>query len=178
MSPTAEATQKTTTSAAVQALLEEFRAEVPAIRRVLERVPGDKLTWKPHAKSRSLGELASHVAGVTGMAEKIIAADEFSPSGPSPTQAKTAEEIRAIFEKNVKASDEALSHLTDDRAKANWRLVFMGKEIFSKPRTAALRTNFLNHLYHHRAQLGVYLRLLDVPVPVVYGPTADENPFL
>ena len=177
MSPTAEATSTKTASTSVQAILNEFREEVPAIRRILERVPADKLTWKPHAKSRSLGELAVHVAGVTGLAEKIISADEFSPGGGTPTNPNSIEAIHATFERNAKASEDALSKLSDDRARAQWRLVFQGKEIMSKPRTAALRTNWLNHLYHHRGQLSVYLRLLDVPVPVVYGPTADENPF-
>ena len=177
MSPTAEAIPNTTASASVQAILNEFREEVPAIRRILERVPADKLTWKPHAKSRSLGELAVHVAGVTGLAEKIISADEFSPGGGTPTNPNSIEAIHATFERNVKASEDALSKLSDDRAHAQWRLVFQGKEIMKKPRVAALRTNWLNHLYHHRGQLSVYLRLLDVPVPIVYGPTADENPF-
>ena len=158
-------------------ILNEFREEVPAIRRVLERVPGDKLTWKPHPKSRSIGELATHIAGICGMAEKIAKSDEFTPGGASPTSAKNVEEIRAIFEKNVRSAEEALSAMSDETAKGSWRLVFKGKEIFRKPRTGALRTNWLNHLYHHRGQLSVYLRLLDVPVPVVYGPTADENPF-
>lgn len=158
-------------------ILNEFREEVPAIRRVLERVPGDKLTWKPHPKSRSIGELATHIAGICGMAEKIAKSDEFTPGGASPTSAKNVEEIRAIFEKNVRSAEEALSAMSDETATGSWRLVFKGKEIFRKPRTGALRTNWLNHLYHHRGQLSVYLRLLDVPVPVVYGPTADENPF-
>ena len=163
--------------AMVEPVLNEFREEVPAIRRVLERVPGDKLTWKPHPKSRSLGELAAHVAGVCGMAEKICKSDEFSPGGPSPTPAKSVEEIRATFEKNVFSSEEALKGMNEETAKGSWRLVFKGKEIFRKPRMQALRTNMLNHIYHHRGQLSVYLRLLDVAVPAVYGPTADENPF-
>ena len=163
--------------AMVEPVLNEFREEVPAIRRVLERVPGDKLAWKPHPKSRSLGELAAHVAGVCGMAEKIIKFDEFAPGGPSPTPAKSVEEIRATFEKNVFSSEEALKGMSEETARGSWRLVFKGKEIFRKPRMQALRTNMLNHIYHHRGQLSVYLRLLDVAVPVVYGPTADENPF-
>jgi uncharacterized damage-inducible protein DinB len=161
---------------AVEAILSEFREEVPATRRLLERVPADKLAWKPHPKSRSLGELAMHVAGIPAMAEKIAKLDEFSPSGvPSP--ANSIDEIRGAFEKNVRAADEALSNLSDEAAARNWRFSFKGKEIFNRPRTAVLRKNLLNHLYHHRGQLSVYLRLLDVPVPMVYGPTADENPF-
>jgi uncharacterized damage-inducible protein DinB len=161
---------------AIDAILEEFRAEVPATRRVLERVPNDKLAWKPHAKSRSLGELATHIAMIPAMADRIVNTDEFSPGGP-PTQVTSADDIRAAFEKNVAAAEQALSNVSDERARGEWRLVFNGKEIFRKKRAAALRTNMLNHWYHHRGQLSVYLRLLDVPLPVVYGPTADENPF-
>ena len=161
----------------IEPILKEFRAEVPSTRKLLERVPGDKLAWKPHSKSRSLGELAAHIAGVAGMAVKIATSDEFSPGGPSPLAAGSAEEIRARFEEYVRSAEEALSNLSDEKANGHWRLVFQGKEIFSKPRVEALRTNVLNHLYHHRGQMSVYLRLLDVSVPVVYGPTADENPF-
>lgn len=161
----------------IEPILQELRAEVPATRKVLERVPGDKLAWKPHTKSRSLGELAAHIAGVVGIAVKIATSDEFSPGGPSPLAAGSIEEIRSRFEEYVRSAEDALSKMTDESANAHWRLVFQGKQIFSKPRTEALRTNVLNHLYHHRGQMSVYLRLLDVGVPVVYGPTADENPF-
>jgi uncharacterized damage-inducible protein DinB len=162
----------------VEPILSEFREEVPAIRRILERVPTEKLAWKPHPKSRSLGELAMHVANLPGMAAKIADLDEFAPSVGSPTPINSAEEIRAAFEKNAGIFEERVSNMTEQAALGSWRLVFRGKEILRKPRIAALRTNVLNHLYHHRGQLSVYLRLLDVPVPVVYGPTADENPFL
>jgi uncharacterized damage-inducible protein DinB len=163
---------------AVEAILKEFRAEVPATRRLLERVPGDKLGWKPHAKSRSLGELATHIAGIAGMAERIATTSEFAPGSASPLKLNTIEEIRNRFEQNVRTAEEALSKMTDATATGHWRLVFQGKEIFSRPRIEALRTNVLNHLYHHRGQMSVYLRLLDVPVPAVFGPTADENPFI
>ena len=162
----------------VETILKEFRAEVPATRRVLERVPGDKLSWKPHPKSRSLGELATHIAGIAGMAERIATTDEFAPGGASPLKLNTIEEIRDRFDQNVGNAEEALSKMTEGDAKGKWRLVFQGKEVFSKPRLEALRSNVLNHLYHHRGQMSVYLRLLDVPVPAVVGPTADENPFV
>ncbi len=169
-------------TASLEAILKEFRAEVPATRRVLERVlervPGDKLTWKPHTKSRSLGELATHIAGIAGMAERIATTDEFAPGGASPLKFESIEEIRDRFDQNVQSAEAALSKMTDECANGKWRLVFQGKEIFSKPRLEALRTNVLNHLYHHRGQMSVYLRLLDVPVPAVIGPSADENPFV
>jgi uncharacterized damage-inducible protein DinB len=161
----------------IEAIRNEFRDEMTATRRVLERVPQDKLAWKPHQKSRSLGELAMHVANIPGMAERIVKTEEFSPPAGQPSPVNSVEEIRAAFEKNVRSGEESLGSLTEDTAWQNWRFVFRGKEVFKRPRVAALRTNMLNHLYHHRGQLSVYLRLLDVPVPVVYGPTADENPF-
>lgn len=162
----------------VEAILNELREEAPATRRVLERIPQEKLSWKPHPKSRSLGELATHVANLFGMAEKIATSDEFAAGAGAPAPVSSVEEIRATFEKNVRSGEEALSKLSEQDALKSWRLVFRGKEIVRKPRIAALRTNLLNHMYHHRGQLSVYLRLLDVPVPVVYGPTADENPFV
>ncbi|MGH9776476.1 MAG: DinB family protein [Candidatus Acidiferrales bacterium] len=163
--------------AIVEPILNELREEIPSTRRLLERVPGDKLGWKPHPKSRSLGELAMHIANIPGMAERIATLDEFSPGSSPPATANSAEEIRATFEKNVRTAEELLSNMTEQTALGNWRFSFKGKEIFNKPRIAALRRSMLNHLYHHRGQLGVYLRLLDVPLPVVFGPTADENPF-
>src|SRR5262249_26297227 len=147
-----------------ESILNEFREEVPAVRRLLERLPDDKLTWKPHEKSRTLGELALHVANIPAMADKIVNYDEFSPAPPAAAGI-TAEGIRTAFEQNERLAETVLSTLTDERAREQWRVVFRGKEIFRKPRAAALRTNMLNHLYHHRGQLTVYLRLLEVPLP-------------
>lgn len=162
----------------VEAIRAEFIEEMPSVRRVLERVPTDKLSWKPHEKSRTLGELAWHVSNLPAMADKIVNLDEFVPGGTPPTIPTTAEQIRENFEKSVVVGEHALRSLTEERAQADWRMVFRGKEIIRRTRIRALRTNMLNHLYHHRGQLSVYLRLLDIPVPVVYGPTADENPFV
>ncbi len=161
----------------VEPILKEFRDEMPATRRLLERVPQDKLAWKPHPKSRSLGELALHIANLPGMAEKIATAEEFAAGAGTPSPATDIEAIRAAFEKNSRSGEEALTGLSDEAAQKDWRLIFRGKELLRRPRLAPLRDNMLNHLYHHRGQISVYLRLLDVPVPVVYGPTADENPF-
>jgi uncharacterized damage-inducible protein DinB len=163
--------------AKIEAILNELRDETPATRRLLERVPDDKLTWKPHPKSRSLGELANHIASLPGMVERVAKHEEFSVGATPPAAAITGAEIRANFEKNVRTAEDLLAKMTEQEAAADWRLVFKGKEIFRRPRAEVLRTNVLNHLYHHRGQMSVYLRLLDVPVPVVYGPTADENPF-
>lgn len=162
---------------AIEAIRNEFRDEVPAIRHILERVPDDKLSWKPHPKSRSLGELAVHVAGIPALIENIATTNEFSPT-MQPKPVPSAKEIQDTFENNVRTAEAALGKLTDDAAQQDWRLVFQGKELLRRTRVQALRVNVLNHIYHHRGQLSVYLRLLDVPVPMVYGPTADENPFL
>lgn len=164
-------------STAIDSILAEFREEVPTIRRILERVPQDKLAWKPHAKSRSLGELANHVASIPGLVENIATKNEFAPN-PQPKPVTSTDEIRSTFENNVRVAESALANLSDEAAQESWRLVFQGKEILRKTRLQALRTNVLNHIYHHRGQLSVYLRLLEVPVPIVYGPTADENPFI
>lgn len=164
-------------SALIESLKSEFRDEMPSVRKMLERVPDDKLGWKPHDKSRTLGELAFHVANIPGMAEKIIDLDEFAAGTGTPTAVTSSQQIRDAFEKAVQAGEQAFGNLTEERASGDWRLLFRDKEILRKKRAAALRTNMLNHLYHHRGQLSVYLRLLNVPLPVVYGPTADENPF-
>lgn len=162
---------------AVEAILTEFHDEVPAIRRILERLPDDKLGWKPHPKSRSLGELAVHIAGIPALIQNIATADEFAPN-LQPKPVPSAAEIRSAFEKNVRDAEQALSGLSDEKAAGDWRLVFQGKELLRRTRLQALRVNVLNHIYHHRGQMSVYLRLLEVPVPMVYGPTADENPFV
>ena len=165
--------------AMVEPLLDELMEEAPATRKLLERVPGDKLDWRPHAKSRSIGELASHIAGAVGMAAIIANPDTFAPNlATLRDPVGSVEEIRAKFDENLRKSEDALKGMGEEQAAGTWGLVFGGKEIFRKPRMKALRANVLNHLYHHRGQLSVYLRLLEVSVPPVYGPTADENPFL
>lgn len=130
----------------VESILNEFRDEAPATRRVLERIPGDKLSWKPHPKSRSLGELAMHVANLHGLAENIAKTDEFAARTGSSAVPSSVEEIRAAFEKNVRSGEDALRNLSEQAAMENWKLVYQGKELFRKTRVAALRTNLLNHL--------------------------------
>lgn len=156
----------------------ELRDEMASTRRVLERVPDEKLSWKPHDKSRSLGELAGHIAAIPAMVERILTTDEFSPPSVRPPAPASVAEIVSLFDRNVAKATELMGQLDEAKAGQMWRFVFNGKEVFRRTRVAALRTNFFNHIYHHRAQLGVYLRLLGVAVPMVYGPTADENPFM
>lgn len=161
-------------------LLEELDHEAPATRRVLERVPGNRLGWKPHVKSRSIGELAMHVARLPQVTTGFVSADSFDVlaggSRPPQTPVESVEALLSTFDAGVSAARGYLQGLEDERARETWRLVAGSKEVFAGPRVTALRRLFLNHWYHHRGQLTVYLRLLDVPVPAVYGATADEMP--
>jgi uncharacterized damage-inducible protein DinB len=161
-------------------MLNEFREEAAVTKRVLERVPADKLSWRPHAKSMSLGQLAIHIATGPGGLAKNIQQDSFEVSqvsnlfeAPSP---KDVHEIHRAFEQSVCEAEKCLQEMTEQKALANWRVVAGGRELFARPRINALRSIMLNHWYHHRGQLSVYLRLLDVPVPVIYGRSADEGP--
>jgi len=162
-----------------QALLGEFDHEMANARRSLERVPDGKFDWKPHAKSMSMGVLASHIANIPQWAALTVESPEFdvNPPGGRPAPQpnfKTRAELLAAFDKNVPAARAAIAGASDQALMASWSLLNAGKPIFTMPRVAVLRTMILNHLIHHRAQLGVYLRLNDVPVPGMYGPSADE----
>ena len=161
-------------------MLNEFREETNITRRILDRVPADKLTWKPHPKSMTLGQLAIHIAVVPGrLAALATQNDSFDVAQANflPDQPKDMKEIQSAFEESVKQAEGCLGCLTDEAARGTWRLLAKGKEVFSQPRVNVLRSIMLNHWYHHRGQLSVYLRLLDVPVPVIYGRSADESPF-
>ena len=160
-------------------MLNELRKEAATTKRVLERVPGDKLSWKQHQRSMSLGQLALHVASIPSQVSGLAALDEFDASQANfdPPEAKSIEEILAALDMSAKTAEDYISSLDDKVAMANWRLTSRGKEVFTMPRVGLLRTIMLNHWYHHRGQLSVYLRLLEVPVPAIYGRSADENPF-
>jgi len=160
-------------------LLNEFREEVAITRRLLERVPADKLAWKPHAKSMTLGQLALHIATIPSGISRLAQQDSFDALNASfvPPQPSSLQEILAAYEQSVPVAEKFLSELTDERANANWRLMKGDRELFHQPRINVVRTIMLNHWYHHRGQLSVYLRLLDVALPVIYGRSADEDPF-
>ncbi len=163
----------------IDAMLNEFRQEAATTRRVLERVPEAKLAWKPHPKSMSLGQLSLHVASIPGNLVGLAQLDEFDASQANfaPPEANNVGEILTTLDSSVKAAENYLSGLDEKTAAENWRLNLRGSEVFSMPRIGMLRTIMLNHWYHHRGQLAVYLRLLEVPVPVIYGRSADEDPF-
>ena len=159
-------------------LLQELEQEAQTTRRVLERVPNDRLTWRPHEKARTLGELALHVAIVPGGVAELV-------SGPSPVQApQFIDPVPASASDLIPALDDSIAKAKrlvggmDDAALASpLRLMRGERELFKVPRVALARSIMLNHWYHHRGQLTTYLRELGVPVPSIYGPSADENPF-
>jgi uncharacterized damage-inducible protein DinB len=158
----------------VDALIGELEQEAQATARVLERVPEAHLNWKPHPKSYSLGQLALHIATVPGNVAALAARDvAHSPGFNQPAASSTSELLPALHASIAKAR-EHLGGLDDAAMTATWRLMAGDQERLSMPRVAFVRAIMLNHWYHHRGQLLVYLRLLDVSVPSVYGPTADE----
>jgi uncharacterized damage-inducible protein DinB len=162
----------------VEGLLPEFDREMSVARTVLTRVPDDQLGWKPHVKSFSLGELATHVANLPAWGTMTIAQSELDLTGSPRTVALPSRAaILAAFDANVTAVRTALVDKTDAELLAPWTLKRNGKPVFSMPKMAVFRAWTLNHVIHHRAQLCVYLRLLDQPVPSVYGPSADEPAF-
>jgi uncharacterized damage-inducible protein DinB len=162
-----------------QAMLNELEQEAGTTRRVLERVPENKLSWRPHKKSMTLGQLALHTASIPGRTAQISQGDQFDASQANfgAAEPKSLGEIFAAHDESVRAAEDCLKGLTEERARGTWRLKMGPKELMSVPRAALLRSVMLNHWYHHRGQLSVYLRLLDVPLPSIYGPSADENPF-
>lgn len=159
------------------AFVDELMREADVTRNQLSRVPADKLAWKPHEKSMSLGQLALHIAGTPGQVADLITELECPPpSFDRPTPA-SKDEVMAAHETSIANARAKLSSWDDDAMMAEWKLVADGQTMMAMPRVGMIRSIMLNHWYHHRGQLQVYLRLLNEPVPSVYGPTADENPF-
>lgn len=163
------------------AFLPEFDQEMANTRKELERVPEDKLGWKPHQKSGSMGWLAGHLATIPTWASIAIGQNslDLMPGGkpheqpPEPTSVK---ELLATFDKNVGEARAAIAGADDGKMMQDWSLLRNGQNMMTMPRAAVVRGFVLSHIIHHRAQLGVYLRLNDVPVPSIYGPSADEDP--
>jgi len=165
-----------------QTILPEFDHEMANTRKTLERVPDDKFAWKPHEKSMTLGGLATHLANIPSWTARTFDRDELdiAPPGEGPyrlEEAKSTAELLEAFDQNIASARAALEAATDENWQGKWSLLMTGKKIFTLPRTAVMRGFVMSHLIHHRAQLGVYLRLLDVPVPSIYGPSADEGGF-
>lgn len=164
-----------------QALLPELEFEANATRRVIQRVPADKWGWKAHEKSCTMGWNATHLAELLGWLWGTLAADEWDIEPPGGEPYRTPElsgpaECLDLFDSNLNKSRAALAKATDEEMLATWRLLKGGEVIMEMPRAAALRTWVMSHTVHHRAILTVYLRLNDIPVPAIYGPSGDELP--
>jgi uncharacterized damage-inducible protein DinB len=161
-----------------EALMAELEQEARPTRRVLERVPESKLSWRPHPKSSTLGQLALHVANLPGMISFVLSQDSLEAPDFRQEEAKSVAQLTTALDESVAAARRFFSALTPERADGMWRMMKGSRELMAAPRIALVRSLMLNHWYHHRGSLIVYLRLLDVPLPSVYGPTADENPFI
>jgi len=161
-------------------LLPEFDQEMANTRKVLERAPAAKFSWKPHSKSSELGALAAHIANMADWAKLTIESDSFdyAPPGAPPYEAPkfaSTDQLLAAFDKSVAEARAQLAAADDAKMLAPWTLMAGGKSVMTMPRVAVIRTFVMNHIIHHRAQLGVYLRLNDIPLPALYGPSADEQ---
>ena len=163
-----------------QSMLGEFDQEMQNTRKVLERLPDEKWNWKPHEKSGTVGWLAGHIATLPGWLTMTINSEEldYAPvNGPAyqPPKIDNRHQALANFDKEVGEARAALAAVNDQEMMKGWRLLAGGQEIFTMPRVACIRGFVMNHLIHHRAQLTVYYRLLNVAVPGLYGPSADES---
>jgi uncharacterized damage-inducible protein DinB len=163
-----------------EALLLEFDQEMAGTRKTLERVPDGKFAWKPHAKSMTLGQLAAHLALFPGWMTSTFESTSFdyAPVGGEPYKPpviNSRKDLLEVFDRDWAKARQGLKATSDGQLLETWSLLAGGKTIFSMPRIAVLRSMVMNHMIHHRAQLGVYLRLNDIPVPALYGPSADEQ---
>lgn len=163
-----------------QSLLPELDQEMAGTRKTLERIPEEKFEWRPHPKSFTMIALATHIANMVGWGAVTIKQDSFdyAPPGAEPYQevpAKSVAELLEKFDKGLAEFREALAGASDEALMKDWSLLGGGAVVFTMPRIACLRGMIFNHLVHHRAQLGVYLRMNDAPVPALYGPSADEG---
>jgi len=160
----------------IDPILAELAHEGATTRRLLERLPQDRLGWQPHQKSMTLGRLATHIAEIPGWVGSIVEKDEFDigTAGHTPSTVGSVAEVIAMFDKSVATATETLKRQSNDRLLAKWQLKKNGKLVVEMPRVGMIRSFLMNHLIHHRGQLSVYLRLQNVPLPSIYGPTADE----
>ncbi len=167
--------------AIAEALLPEFDQEAAGVRRTLERVPADKFEWRPHEKSGTMIWLAGHLANLPRWAVLTMEADELdmAPGGeqmPPPPTPASVDELVATFDRHAAEARAAIAAASDADLMKPWSLLSNGTVLMTLPKAAVIRSFVMNHLIHHRAQLGVYLRMNDVPVPSIYGPSADETP--
>ena len=163
-----------------QSLLPEFDHEMANTRKVLERIPEDKLNWKVHEKSNTIGWVGMHMAGILGWVDLTLNRDslDIAPVGAEPYRTpvpNSRQEILDQFDKHLATARAAIAAASDEQFMKPWSLLMTGEVLFTMPRVAVLRSFVLNHMIHHRGHLCVYLRLNDVPVPALYGPSADEQ---
>jgi uncharacterized damage-inducible protein DinB len=160
-----------------EALAAELKVEAATTRRLLERVPQDSLGWKPHDKSMTLGRLAGHVAEMPGLFALVLTEDvlDFASGKYQPFNPENASELTEVFDQRVAAALDALGNQPAEAFAKNWQMRNGERVLLEFPRGVALRALGLNHLIHHRGQLSVYLRLLDIAVPSIYGPSADDS---
>jgi len=158
------------------ALLPEFDHEMQVTRRLLERVPNDRFGWKPHDKSMTLGRLAAHLAEIPGWVKESLTLDSLDMDGENTADVPTTrEQVLAKFDRLVGVARPLLESATDAQFMSPWTLKNKGQDLFTLPKVAVVRAWVLSHAIHHRGQMSVYLRLNDVPVPSIYGPSADEG---
>jgi len=163
-----------------QGLLPELELEITKTRKTLERVPMDDFDWKPHEKSFAIGALANHLARLLGWGAETMRTEslDYAPEGgeiAAPPVAGSSEELLSVFDEGASALRQAISEATDEAFMVPWTLLQGGEVLFTLPRVAVIRNMILNHMVHHRGQMTVYLRMNDVPVPALYGPSADEG---
>ncbi|MBI4459941.1 MAG: DinB family protein [Acidobacteria bacterium] len=161
-------------------LLPEFDHEMANTRKILERIPESQFGWKPHEKSMTLGRLAVHLTEIPAWTVHTIQKDSMDVAPPGappyhPPQANSRQEVLSMFDRNIGEARAAIAAASDEHLQKPWSLLAGGKTVFTMPRIAVLRSMVMNHNIHHRAQLGVYLRLHNIPLPAIYGPSADET---
>lgn len=161
----------------IDSLIAEFEHEAQTTRKHLERLPEDKRDWRPHERSFTAVALASHITEMLGWTETIVNQDglDFDPSTYKPYQASSVADLLKTFDDNVAKSKQALAGASDDTLSQSWSIKIAGKVWLEKPKAAVLRDIAFSHIIHHRGQFSVYLRLLEIPVPATYGPSADEQ---
>ena len=161
----------------IDSLLSEFDQEAQTTRRVLERIKDEHLNWRPHRKARTLGELALHIASVPGAVAELAMKDEVqAPTFVDPVP-HSAQEVLKTLDESIEKAKKTLAGVSDEVLLSSWS-IFRGEQLLmSQPKLSVIRSIMLNHWYHHRGQLSVYLKELDIPIPSIYGPSADENPF-
>ena len=164
-----------------ESILPEFEHEMAGVRKTLERVPEDKFDWKAHLKSNTIGWVSAHLAEIPGWVAGTLKQEswDINPVGGKPYQSPKAisrKQLLEVFDKNVTAARQAISTTSDEAFQKQWSLLSGGKPLFTMPRIGVIRGFVINHAIHHRAVLCVYLRLNDIPVPALYGPSGDEHP--